>query len=223
MNARGWLLGMGLIVGVCLAVSGQSADRLGTARIAVGISANAYRGDLGQPYDKWTAAVQGSLLFSHQRRLHGGIHLGIGNLTGQTTEQQTFNPDVNTPNRFFKSRFVSVHYALEYDIVQRPNVIVYLSQGLGLIRFSPRDQFNRSLQDDLSTRAANENFGNVAALLPTHLGATYLFPNRFGLGAKVGYYNLLTDYIDNVSQLGSDRGNDNAMQVQFLFIVPASF
>nr|WKN39388.1 hypothetical protein K4G66_11870 [Tunicatimonas sp. TK19036] len=217
-----WLTGVWLI-GVISIAAGQTVDSVSNTKVAVGISTNAYRGDLGQPYDKWTMAVHGSLLFNHQRRLHGGIHLSIGSLTGQANNQKVFNPDTNTPNRYFKSTFFSAHYALAYDIVQRTNFVLYVSQGLGFIRFIPHDQFNRRWQDNFSTRAANETYGNVAAMLPTHIGATYFFPNRFGIGTKVGFYNLLTDYMDNVSQLGSDSGNDNAMQVQFLFFIPATF
>jgi len=213
-----------LLLVITLSVArGQAVDSVGNAKIVIGISTNAYRGDLGQPYDKWTLAFQGSLLFNHQRRLHGGIHASYGTLTGQAQGERVYDPDENTPNRFFKTTFFSVHYALEYDIVRRENIVVYLSQGLGFVRFSPKDQFDRNLQDDLSTRAPNETYGNVAAMLPTQIGATYFFPNRFGIGTKVGFANYLTDYIDNVSQLGDVSGNDNALHVQFLFFIPASF
>lgn len=217
-----WLIGLGLF-GMTLMAKAQSADSTSNAKVVIGISTNAYRGDLGQPYDKWTLGVQGSLLFDHQRRLHGGIHASIGSLTGQANDERIFDPEANTPNRFFKTTFFSAYYGLEYDIVHRPSLIIYISQGLGFIRFSPRDQFNRHLEDDLSTRAANETYGSVAAMLPTQLGATYFFSNRFGVGTKVGFSNLLTDYIDNVSQLGSDNGNDNVLHLQFLFFIPAAF
>ncbi|MEM9674873.1 MAG: hypothetical protein AAF992_19925 [Bacteroidota bacterium] len=211
------------LFGLALVARGQEVDSVGNAKIAIGISTNAYRGDLGQPYDKWTLAFQGSLLFNHQRRLHGGIHASYGTLTGQAQGERVFDPDENNPNRFFKTTIFSVHYALEYDLVRRENIVVYLSQGLGFARFSPNDQFNRNLLDNLSTRAPNETYGNVAAMLPTQVGATYFFPNRFGIGTKVGFANYLTDYIDNVSQLGNVSGNDNAFHVQFLFFIPATF
>jgi len=168
-------------------------------------------------------AFQSSLLFDHQRRLHGGVPTSYGTLTGQAQSERVFNPDENTPNRFFKTTFFSVQYALEYDIVRRDNNVVYLSQGLGFVYFSPNEQFGESLPADLSTRAPNETYGSVAAMLPTHLSINYFFPNRFGIGTKAGFANYLTGYTDNASQLGQVDGNDNALHVQFLFFVPASF
>ncbi|WKN40604.1 hypothetical protein [Tunicatimonas pelagia] len=219
---KNYWLAFGLL-GFALVAKAQTTDTLGNAKIAIGISTNAYRGDLGQAYDKWTLAFQGSLLFNHQRRLHGGVHASYGTLTGQAQGARLFELEVNTANRFFKTTFFSMHYALEYDLLRRENIIVYLSQGLGFIRFSPENQFGESLQNDLSTRAPNETYGNVAAILPTQLGINYFFANRFGIGSKVGFANYLTDYIDNVSQLGSNSGNDNALHIQFLFLIPAAF
>ncbi len=211
------------LLGLVFTANAQTTDTLGNAKIAIGVSTNAYRGDLGQPYDKWTLAFQGSLLFNHQRRLHGGVHLAYGTLNGQAQGERVFDPEVNTANRFFKTNFLSVHYGLEYDIIRHKNLVVYLSQGLGFVRFSPKDQFDQNLQDDLSTRAPNETYGNIAVMLPTQLGINYFFPNRFGVGSKVGFSNFLTDYIDNISQLSSDSGNDNVLHVQFLFFVPVAF
>ena len=217
-----WGVLIGLL-GVFSLVKGQWADSLSNAKIAIGFSTNAYRGDLGQPYDKWTLAFQGSWLFNHQGRLHGGIHLSYGSLTGQARDERAFDSDENTPNRFFKTTFLTAHYALTYDIIHRENLVFYFSQGLGFVRFTPKNQFNQSLVDNLSTRAPNEMYGRVAAVLPTHVGVNYFFPNRFGVGTKVGFFNFLTDYLDNVSQLGSDSGNDNALQFQFLFFLPVAF
>lgn len=215
---------LALFFALPLLTSAQQDSLTSNSKIAVGVSRNAYRGDLGDPYDKWTAAFHVSFLFNYQRRLHGGLHTGLGTITGQMIPSNTFDP-TNIPafNEFFRSNFISIHYALQYDIIRTERLIVYLSQGLGLLRFMPKDQFYKNLQDQPGTRASNEAYGNVAAVLPTQLGIDYYFTNRFGIGIKAGWLNTTTDYLDNVSLLGQRQGNDNILQYQFLFYIPARF
>jgi len=192
------------------------------ATLALSVSANAYRGDLGGGYEKWTSSYYLSFLFKHQRRLHGSLHAGFGTLTGQASAHQS--PDIVTPssslNRFFTTNFITVNYGLQYDFIRRKQWVVYLSQGFGIIRFNPQDQFNNSLQDNLQSREPNEDYTNVAVILPTHLGFTYAFSNQFGIGARAGFTNPLTDYLDNISQLGTKEGNDNILSFTFSFFAP---
>jgi hypothetical protein len=192
------------------------------ATIALSASANAYRGDLGDGYEKWASSFYLSYFFKHQRRLHGSLHVGFGTLTGQASSGQ--NPDIITPspspNRFFTTRFIAVNYGLQYDFIRRQSWTFYLSQGFGIIRFNPQDQFDNDLQDNLQTRAPNESYTNVAIMLPTQLGMNYTFPNQFGMGVRGGFTNPVTDYLDNISQLGEKDGNDNILSVTFSFYVP---
>lgn len=207
-----------------IAAWAQQDNLVWNAKIAVGASANAYRGDLGDAYDQWAAACHVSFLMNHQNRLHGGLHGSLGTITGEAFSSNTLDLDMTyTPNTFFRTKFLSVHYTLQYDIIRRKFLTVYISQGLGLMRFMPQDQFNQPLQNQQNTRASNETYSNVTAILPTQLGIDYYFPNRFGVGLKAGWLNTTTDYLDNTSQLGSRQGSDNVLQFQFLLLVPASF
>ncbi len=206
-----------------MVVWAQQDGQVRNAKIAVGVSANAYRGDLGNAYDQWAAACHVSFLMNHQNRLHGGLHGSLGTITGEALSHNTLDLDMTyTPNTFFRTNFVSIHYTLQYDIIRREFLKVYISLGLGLMRFMPHDQFDQPLQDQQHTRASNETYTNVAAMLPTQFGVDYYFPNRFGVGLKAGWLNTTTDYLDNTSQLGARQGNDNVLQWQFLFYIPAS-
>ena len=222
---RYFLLYAGLIFFPALLISPFSrAQQImnNRAAIALSVSANAYRGDLGEGYDKWTSSFYLSFLFKHERRLHGGLHAGFGTLTGQASATQS--PDIVTPspspNRFFTTNFITVNYALQYDFIRKKQWAVYLSQGFGIIRFNPQDEFYNNLQDNLQSRAPNEGYTNVAVVLPTQLGFNYVFPNQFGLGARAGFTNPLTDYLDNISQLGTKQGNDNILSFAFSFFAP---
>lgn len=209
---------------MCCGVGLQAQDSLSSNnRISLSISRNAYRGDLGESYGPGSAALQLSYMFNHQRRLHGGLHLTAGSLRGQ--ELTTLPLDLGNEsqaNTYFRSSFYSFHYALQYDILRYRGLLLYVSQGFGLLRFVPEDEFGNSLQDQLSTRATNESYGNAAAIFPTQLGLEYLFLNHFGFGLQAGWLNTATDYLDNISQLGKRSGGDNVWQWHFRFHIPLS-
>lgn len=201
-----------------------TAHRQPTQLLEIGVSANAYRGDLGS-YQKWASAFQLGLKFNRKKRLNGHLNVAIGTLTGQnpayvfTGESES----VPSPNRFFKTNFVTVNYDLQVNFIKTPRWMVYVSQGVGLIRYNPKDDRNVSLRDQLSSRPSGEAYGTVALLFPTQVGAMYLFPNGYGAGIQSGFLNTTTDYLDNISQWGNRRRNDNALWVKFQFVAPLKF
>ncbi len=202
-------------------VSAQAQLEEKKPELALGISTNAYRGDLGSGYNKWTSAFQISYYFKHQRRFHGGIHAGMGTVTGQNVERSFAGlSPVPTPNRFFSTNFVTVNYGLQFDILSFKHWDFYVSQGFGIIRYNPKDQFDETLQDNFQTRAPNEGYSNVSVILPSYLGITYHFSNGFGFGVQGGFTNTMTDYLDNISQLGKKQGNDNIVSARFYFYAP---
>jgi hypothetical protein len=194
---------------------------LSKGRLMAGLSHNAYRGDLGDGYHAGGLAVHLSYMFAHERRLHGGLHAAAGNFSGH--ELVAGVPDFNVEaqrNTYFATSFFSMHYSLQLDLIRRKNVLVYLSQGLGIMRFVPKDEFGTPLLDALGTRADNESYSNAAAILPTQAGVDFLMPNSLGVGVKLGWLNTTSDYLDNISQLDDQAGNDNILQLLLQLYVP---
>ena len=105
-------------------------------------------------------------------------------------------------------------------MLKKERYILYLSQGLGLLRYKPEDDLGRPLQERYESRPLNETYGNSTIMLPSKLGALYLLPNQWGIGLEAGYLNPLTDYLDNISQWGNKEGNDNVLQFQLRVYVP---
>lgn len=215
---------LALLGGLSTALPAQTVKQEKRSGINFGVSATAYKGDLGKPYQAWTPAYHVSFLPNDAKRLHGSIHFSWGSISGQEVPPNIF--DAETPvaiNFFFRSNFTAIHYALQYNLIRNPSWKVYISQGLGFMRFVPRNEAGIKLQDMPATRAVGESYTSVAAFLPTQLGATYYFSNQFGVGVKAGWLHTTTDYIDNISLLGSRRGNDRVLQYQFMLHVPANF
>lgn len=188
--------------------------------VHAGFSMNQYRGDLQAAYPGFTGSLQLGIQLNRSKRLNGSLAIGYGTISGQNSQYRFAGDEMATPNRFFSSSFLSVQYDLHLNILKKEHFMLYLSQGLGLLRYQPEDDQGRSLQDRYETRPPNETYGNSAIMLPTKLGALYLLPNQWGVGLEAGYLNPLTDYLDNISQWGNDSGNDNVLQLQLRVYAP---
>lgn len=188
-----------------------------------GISMNAYKGDLSG-YEQYTSSFHIGAQLNRKHRINGNLNIGFGNINGENrnftfeSEQQP----LPSPNKFFKTQFFYLNYDLHYNIIKKKNIILYFSQGIGLIRFSPEDDEGNSLAENQNTREEDETYRKESFMLPTSLGAIYILPNQFGLSLQAGFYNTLTDYLDNISNLG-DSKNDNILAFRMAFFVPIKF
>ncbi|HSZ71093.1 MAG TPA: hypothetical protein VK750_00355, partial [Cytophagaceae bacterium] len=193
--------------------------------IEVGISANAYRGDLQAGYEKFTSGFHLGIQWLKKKRINGAINIQIGSVSGQNPDYKyegTVDPGEKTPtpNTYFKTAIFTVHYEAQLNIIKRPNFRLFVAQGIGLIRFNPKDDSQNLLSKDLTTRAEGETYSNLALILPTQWGFQYLLPNGVGAGFKMGWYHPLTDYIDNISKWGNKPGNDGIFACRFSVMVP---
>ncbi|MDQ3394330.1 MAG: hypothetical protein M3512_09505 [Bacteroidota bacterium] len=192
--------------------------------VQVGVTANAYKGDLQKSYENWGSSFHLGLRFNKKKRLNGSFLISIGSVTGQNLNPIFQNIENSTiqPNRFFRSSILTGQYDLQVNIIKTEQFAVFLSQGVGLMRHNPKDDQGNNLLDQNSTRAPNEDFNNISIMFPTQAGASLKLKNDFGFGIQTGFLNTLTDYIDNISMLGSNNGNDNILFVRLSFLAPIS-
>lgn len=186
----------------------------------VGISPISYKGDLSQGYQKWSSAFHIGIKNNFKQKWNGHFDLMIGKVQGQNPDY-TFG--TSTPNTFFSTSLISLNYDLQFNIIKKKNFILYISQGIGLLRFIPKDEFNSSLSDKFNTRAKNETYNNVSFIFPHSIGFMYFLPNNYGAGFQIGRLVPTTDYIDNISQLSSYKKPDNLLMIKFSFYAPISF
>lgn len=185
----------------------------------IGFSANAYNGDLGNPYAKWSSSFQTALRFNRKKRLNGKFAFSFGNFTGESAQLGIESTSERIPNDFFKAETFSFHYELHYNIIKNSHWIVFVSQGIGLMNFQVKNDRGENLQDLRNTRVEGEEYGNTSLFLPTGLGALYILQNGYGIGAELQILNLQTDYLDNISQLGQS-GNDNGLWFKLWLAIP---
>ncbi len=203
----------------------SSGLRKVTRLLEVGLSANGYRGDLAMKYQKWASSAQIGLKLNFKKRVNSHFTLGIGTVTGQNPDYTfTLNTqETATPNQFFKTSYVSLNYDLQINLLKARHWTVYLSQGLGLIRFRSKDENNVLLENRFDTRPENEIYNTISLMLPTQAGAIYHFTNGYGLGVKGGWLNPQTDYLDNISQWGNRSKKDNVLSFRFSFLAPLTY
>ncbi|UII29380.1 hypothetical protein LVD15_13400 [Fulvivirga maritima] len=179
---------------------------------------SAYNGDLSQ-YDQYGALFHIGLQLNKNRKFNGNFNLGIGSVRGENSQFRLNDNLEATPNRYFKTSYLFINYDLHYNIIKKEQVIVYISQGIGLFRFNPKDEDGNNLSDQSNTRNSDETYSNLTLMLPTSVGAIYFLPNEWGVGFQAGLLNTMTNYIDNISELG-DGGNDNILEFRLAFYVP---
>ena len=188
--------------------------------LTLGIGGTAYRGDLAQSYGSWGGTFHAGILFSKKKRVNGCVHLMMGGVRGNNLAYVYESNATATPNRYFKTSLFSAGYELRINILKKQSYTFYISPGISILRYNPKDQFNESYSNQFTTRARNETYSNVAIMLPVRIGGTYHLPNGYGIGVDAGFLNPMTDYIDNISDWGNRKKKDNLLQLNMLLYVP---
>jgi hypothetical protein len=188
----------------------------------IGPSVVSYKGDMGD-FEKLNAAFHIGLQLNKKKRVNGNFNIGFGEISDDFTPSSLANvAGAPAPNDYFKTKLFYLNYDLHINIIKKEKWIVYLSQGIGFVRFTPKNGLGENLQDNTQTRAAGEDYRNSAVMLPTSLGVIYFLPNNFGIGFQSGFYNTSTDYLDNISEFGSS-GNDNILAFRLALYAPLNF
>jgi hypothetical protein len=190
--------------------------------IHTGPSVISYKGDMGD-FEKLNASFHIGLQLNKKKKVNGNFNIGFGEISDDFVPSSLPNvAGVAAPNKFFKTTFFYFNYDLHINFVKTEKWLIYLSQGIGFIRFTPKNDLGENLQDDAQTRADGEDYRNSAIMLPTSLGVIYFLPNNFGIGFQSGFYNTSTDYLDNISEFGSSS-NDNILAFRLALYAPLNF
>jgi hypothetical protein len=193
-----------------------------TRFIEAGISPSSYKGDLNNTYQQWTAIYNAGLKLYAKKRLNGSFNFFAGRIMGQNGRYE-FNPNLNpspTPNTYFKTTLIGLNYDLQLNLLKKKWGCLYISQGIGLMRFSPKDQNNNKLQDKLSTRAKGEDYNTISFVFPTRIGCMFFLPSWYAIGLQAGFLNPTSDYLDNISEWGVKKKKDNILSVKLSVFIP---
>lgn len=203
---------------VCGQVKKSESKERRKAHFFIGGQAMSYSGDVGARYQKWNAGFQLGLQFGKKKILNGSILLSHGKVSGDNAAEGNNLSTINS--NYFSSSITSFGYRLQGNLYKNQFIRCYLGTGFSLFFYNPKDAEGNKLALDESSRNEGEDYGTVSVNFPLYGGVTYYFSNKYGVNLEAGLYNPMTDYIDNVSELGTNSGNDNILYVAFNFLIP---
>lgn len=190
-----------------------------------GLGAGHYLGDLGSGLNGGQLAISIGLKLNKNKRLNSNLIVNIGSLKGNELDYSFDDGSgtPTTPNESFETSYISLNYEAHLNIIHKEKFQLYISQGIGIFRFVPKDTEGDNLADQPGTRALGEDYRNISIMLPSQIGLVYYLPNEFGLGIQGGYLNPMTDYLDNISNWGKDSGNDKVLYYRMSLSIPINF
>lgn len=194
-----------------------------TKFLVLGMTANAYRGDLMPHFSKYGAAFHLGIRYNRAKRVNGEFEFMSGFVSGQNSDYSYDNDASATPNNFFFTNYLNLNYHLNINLYDKHHFRCFLSQGIGLFRFTSYDQDYLKLNDQLATRELGEDYSNMTFNFPTHLGLMYTLEKGYGIMMRMGWANISSDYVDNISNWGNTSKKDNILTFKISFIAPLSY
>ncbi len=190
-------------------------------RIGLGITANAYRGDLTQEPDNLWRAEPGanfSVDIDKQKPLRTQLNFGFGWFSEQADSPLPPAPEGIVPNTFVRTSFFYTDLKLQYRFLRRLPFQPYLATGLGLFSFQPRDEQGNFLGENIFSRLPGEEYATLLASIPLSAGVEWKISPHLALGCEYTLRLTGSDYLDNIALLGERDGNDHLHNLQLKLI-----
>lgn len=188
--------------------------------LELGTAALAYHGSF-QPngYALSGQMFSASLQTLSERRITTRIFAGIGHVSGGDPSVRPISEDIR-PNKTFRTQLITAGLDLQVNVLRHPRYRLYISQGIGLFRFVPRDAEGRELSNLRSSRARDESYSGNTVHLPTGIGGCYVLQNGYSLSAHWSLLNPQTNYLDNAHNLVNPGTADNLMALRIGVLIP---
>ncbi len=202
-----WIAFLALLI-LNLQSTGQSTGQK-PMRLGVGLVGAAYKGDLttnGDALHRFYPGYNFTLQFASEKLISPQLNAGFGRFV--TQDRDISAVDGIQPNTFVDTRFFHVDFRLKARFLRGIAFHPYLSAGIGFFGYTPYDIAGNNLLDNLSTRNEGETYGSIAASFPLSMGFEVEMSSLVMIGMEYTFRSTTSDYLDNISQLGSQDGND---------------
>ena len=200
-----------LMLTVNLSAQGPSPKPL---RLGIGLLAAGYAGDLtvnSHPFERFSAGASLSLQFASEKLISPQLNGGFGKFSAQ--DRDIAAVEGVQPNTFVETPFFFVDLRIKARFLRETGFNPYISAGIGMLGFTPRDGMGNSLLDNYSTRQEGETYGSITANFPLSAGFEVKLGPILLVGLEYTYRVTTTDYLDNISALGQKEGNDNLQSI----------
>ena len=198
-----------LVLSLLLSMAARSQTEQKPLRLGIGLFGTAYSGDLttdGDALHRFYPGANISLQFATPKLISPQLNVGFGRFVSQ--DRDIAAVEGVQPNTFVDTRFFYVDFRLKARFLRESWFHPYGSLGIGLLGYTPRDQDGNNLLDNVSTRQDGETYGTITASFPLSLGMEFEMSHLVMLGLEYTLRPTGTDFLDNISALGPDSGND---------------
>ncbi|MDP5172788.1 MAG: porin family protein [Bacteroidia bacterium] len=209
----------------CLSIVGYGelcAQDAPPVRLGIGYTGTAYRGDFtAESGAIWRAepGINFSVDVDKQKPLRLQLNIGTGGFTEQADSPLPLAPEGINPNTFVRTTFFYTDLKLVYRFFVQQPVRPYLGVGAGLFSFQPRDEAGNFLGENIFSRLPEEEYLTLIGSIPVSAGVEWKISSSVGLGLEYTYRMTGSDYLDNISQLGTASGNDKLHSLQLKLLV----
>lgn len=178
-------------------------------RVGMGLIGATYTGDLntnGQTLYRFYPGLGFSLQFASPKLISPQLNAGFGKFVAQNRKLEAV--EGVQPNTYAETPFFYVDFRLRARFLRELPVVPYVSAGIGMLGYTPRDIDGNNLLDNLSTRQEGETYGSLTAAFPLSLGAELTLSHFVSLGLEYTFRPTTSDYLDNIGLLGERSGKD---------------
>lgn len=199
----------------------QERNLYRSPKLGIGMTGATYTGDLTDGkmrYNRFYPGVNFSLQTAGKPTSHLQMQLnaGFGAISEQSDTDTLFShvPKNLHPNIFVYTPFYYGDIRFKFLPIRKFRLKPYLSTGVGILLFSPQDQYSNLLVEKPNSRPKGEEYNTYTLYIPATMGLEYKLSRALSLGVDYTFRGLNTDYLDNISKLGYVKGKDKIYSLQ---------
>jgi hypothetical protein len=189
-------------------------------RLGLGLQGTTYVGDLntdGTAWHRFSPGASLSLQFASKKLLSPQLNAGFGRIVAQDRSLEPV--EGIQPNTFVQTPFFFLDLRLKARFLREAPIHPYLSAGVGMLGYSPKDGDGNNLIDNFATRYEGETYGSMSAAFPLSAGVEIPLHPILLLGLEYTYRPTTSDYLDNVGQAGLRPGKDKLQSLMLTLYV----
>ena len=189
--------------------------------LGMGVGGVAFRGDLQEQYQGYSLEGSLYLVLNSEAFFSPSVLINVGSITAQNPNVEAVflpNGDRITPPRFVRTSFQGIAFLPRFRLVSYGPLRVHAAAGVGLFRYVPRDAEGNEWLSAFDSRLSSESFSPSAIQIPLKLQVGWRWPTGLQWQAQASLLNPITDYVDNLSQLGTLPGNDNLLAFRLMIL-----
>ncbi|MEM7659366.1 MAG: hypothetical protein AAF399_24815 [Bacteroidota bacterium] len=169
-----------------------------------------YLGDLSEEQrwgDRAYPGIRLSLQFDGKKALQFQFNVGYGRIVDQTDAPPIVQQDAIS-NTYVETPFFFTDVRIRWFFLRFHRIESFVSAGGNLLFFRPLDQFGNFLGENYFSRLPEEQYNTNVFAPPVGLGVQIRINPVLKIGIEYNHFFTLTDYLDNIGELGGRAGND---------------